>query len=118
LEYVNVPTVSANEAVGGSLLLKIDAEGSELKILSGLSGSHWVNGLICFFEISSPANRQPIYDFLTSQGISLHPQKNCWNPAKAFSDLPGSWREGNCMAFLPTELNKSIHCEFMNTSTT
>lgn len=115
LEYVNVPTVPANAAVDGALLLKIDAEGSEFKILRSLAKSQWEKGLICFFEISSSVNRQPIFDLLSSHGVSLYPQSISWSVASAYTQLPNSWRDGNCMAFMPSDLNNSIYVDFMNT---
>jgi len=114
LELSDVRSIPAHQAVSGSTLLKIDAEGSEFKILSSIKKFQWLNGLICFFEISSPSNRRPIYDLLSSYGVNLYPQNICWMQASSCADLPCTWRDGNCMAFLPSEINMCIYHDFMN----
>lgn len=114
LQELEVSSINADEAVGNCRLCKIDAEGAELQILTSISSKKWDQGLICFFEISTAENREPIFDYLRNIGVSIYTQLICWNEATSFNDLPSTWRDGNCAAFIKSDLNTRIYNEFMN----
>lgn len=113
LEHFKVSTIAGKEAAMGAIALKIDAEGAEFKILRSININQWEQGLICFFEVSRPENRKPIFDLLSDIGVGIYPQSCCWSLAKFFSDLPSTWRDGNCAAFIQTQKNQSIYSDFM-----
>ena len=97
LDCISMPSVPIGELASRSKLVKIDAEGSETEIITAIPRECWDSGLIVFFEISRPAGRQAIFDYANRFDLGIYPQLSSWHPVSTYTDLPSTWREGNCI---------------------
>ncbi|QNJ04573.1 FkbM family methyltransferase [Synechococcus sp. PROS-U-1] len=74
-------------------VVKIDAEGEEVKILTSLSANLFDNS--CFFvEVSSSHNSLLLFDYFKKSNISCYSQKNKWRKIKSSKDMPRSYKDG------------------------
>ena len=77
-------------------LAKIDAEGSEFKILNGVSSGQWDN-LNCLVEITSKEIGFEVLNFTKHQNLKIFSQKISWNEAKSGEDIPHNYKEGSIL---------------------
>ena len=75
-------------------LLKIDAEGSEIDILSVLEKEDFKK-MDVVMEISTLANRKKLWTLKNKFKFNIYTQKKSWQKAINISCLPTSHREGS-----------------------
>ena len=93
LEHFDV-NVKAVRAIAERVdLFKIDAEGHEAVILSGISIDNWKR-VDAFVEIGTAENARLVYDYFDGTGVNIFSQKCGWSQANAFGDMPSSHKEG------------------------
>jgi FkbM family methyltransferase len=94
IEYIDVRTVSAKEAVNGADLLKIDAEGHEAEILRSIPDAQW-SGTDAFVEVGSAKNASEIFSLFHGGEVNLFSQKMGWNRVNRIEEIPSSYKEGS-----------------------
>jgi FkbM family methyltransferase len=94
LKIFKVPVISAKTIVGKYDLYKIDAEGSEIEILSCFSKKHLINSDFVM-EISTKKNQEKFWQRFSKLKINIYSQKNSWKKVLKLSDLPSSHKEGS-----------------------
>jgi len=94
LKKFKVPVISAKSIVGKYDLYKIDAEGSEIEILSCFSKKHLVKSDFVM-EISTKKNKKKFWKRFSKLKINIYSQKNSWKKVLKLSDLPSSHKEGS-----------------------
>ena len=75
-------------------LIKIDAEGSEYKIIKSFSNTNF-NKTDFIMEISTNENRKKIWSLIKKLKLKVFSQKNSWKKIKKINDLPSSHLEGS-----------------------
>ena len=94
LEKFEVDVVSINDFTLNVDLIKLDAEGEELKILQGIAANTW-DHLDIIAEVGSEHNGQEILDHLESIDVKVYAQKLEWERVKSSSGMPTSYKEGS-----------------------
>jgi len=74
-------------------LMKIDAEGHEMVILSALPIEAW-NRVDAFVEVGSSENARSIFFHFERSGVNIYSQKRGWDRVKRLEDMPTSYKEG------------------------
>jgi FkbM family methyltransferase len=86
------------EAAAGHLawadLAKIDIEGHEATLLTGLPTETW-RSTDAMLEIGSEANAQKIFEYFKGSDVNLFAQKIGWRRVTSVSDMPTSHRDGS-----------------------
>jgi FkbM family methyltransferase len=75
-------------------LAKIDIEGHEAALLTGLPPDTW-RSTDAILEVGSEGNAQQIFAHLNGSGVNMFAQKIGWKRATSASDLPTSHRDGS-----------------------
>ena len=94
IEEFTVDVVNASSLSEGFDLFKIDAEGSEIDVLTGLDAG-------CFersdfvLELSTEESRRDFWELRSALDLTAYSQKNSWRPVSEISELPNSHREGS-----------------------
>lgn len=94
VEEFAVDVVNASSLSDGFDLFKIDAEGSEIDVLTGLD-------VDCFersdfiLELSTDESRREFWELRSALDLTAYSQKNSWRPVSEISELPNSHREGS-----------------------
>ncbi len=94
LKEIQVEVVDINKVLKPKSVVKIDAEGSEYKILSAVDFDA-AKDLVFLVEISDADSRELLWSFFSKKGINMYSQKKSWLPALCPEDLPSNWREGS-----------------------
>lgn len=94
LEEIQVEVIDVNKVLKPSSIVKIDAEGSEFKILNAINFDE-VKDLIFLVEISDVDSRNLLWSLFSKRNIKMYSQKKAWQPAIISEDLPSNWREGS-----------------------
>lgn len=94
LEKFEVDVVSISDYSLNADLIKLDAEGEELKILQGIDAYSWDN-LDIIAEVGSEQNGQEILDHLEGIDVKVYAQKLKWERVKSSSEMPTSYKEGS-----------------------
>jgi len=97
LDYFDVCVKSIEEYFDQADYMKIDAEGSEAKIITAIEPNRW-STCDAFVEIGSAKNAQDIYRHFMGSNINLFSQKNNWRTVQHLSHLPTHHSEG--LAFI------------------
>ena len=75
-------------------MIKIDAEGSEYKILNAIDFNK-IQNCVFFIEISNMESRNRIWELSCLKKLNLKSQKIGWKKPSNSSELPDSWRDGS-----------------------
>ncbi len=94
LETFTVKTEAAAKHLAWADLAKIDIEGHEAALLTGLPLNTW-DTTDAVVEIGSAENAQAIFDYFAGSPVKLYAQKIGWNQVTQLSDMPTSYREGS-----------------------
>jgi FkbM family methyltransferase len=94
LKEIQVEVMDINKVLKPKSVVKIDAEGSEYKILSAINYDV-VKDLIFLVEISDADSRGLLWSLFSKKEIKMYSQKKSWLPALGPEDLPSNWREGS-----------------------
>lgn len=94
LEKFEVNVVNIADYSSSVDLIKLDAEGEELKILQGIDANSW-DHLDIIAEVGSEHNGQEILDHLESIDVKVYAQKLEWERVKSSSGMPTSYKEGS-----------------------
>jgi len=95
LEEFNVDVVPVGSINLSESIIKVDAEGSEYRILSSIDYEKLSNSIF-FVEVSDLKSRSALWDFFKAKdGVLLKSQKNGWKKVLQEDDLPANWREGS-----------------------
>ena len=81
-------------------LAKIDIEGHESAVLTGLPHSTW-QSTDAILEVGSDENAHSIFDYFKKSDVKLFSQKIGWRQVTALTDMPTSHRDGSL--FLTTK---------------
>jgi FkbM family methyltransferase len=94
LDRFTVEVQSFADAVTGADLVKVDAEGHEVVILTSLSKGGWAS-LDALVEVGTPQNAAELFAHFQAIGVLLYAQKSGWARVTRLSDMPTSHREGS-----------------------
>lgn len=94
LEKFEVDVVSIIDYTLNVDLIKLDAEGEELKILQGIDANSW-DHLDIIAEVGSEHNGQEILDHLECIDVKVYAQKLEWERVTSSSGMPTSYKEGS-----------------------
>jgi hypothetical protein len=75
-------------------LAKIDIEGHEAALLSGLPHETW-HSTDAVLEVGSEANAHQIFDYFKGSSVNLFAQKIGWRRVTSVADMPVSHRDGS-----------------------
>lgn len=90
-----VDCVDINELIRDIDFIKLDAEGAEGKILTGISPSYF-DKIDIMAEISTIDNANIVFEFYNSlNSFNIFSQKTGWQRVNCLEDLPTSHREGS-----------------------
>ena len=84
-------------------LAKIDIEGHEAALLSGLPPETW-RSTDAILEVGSEANAQQIFAHLNGSGVNMFAQKIGWKRVASASDIPTSHRDGSLFLTSKSEM--------------
>lgn len=93
LEHFEVELVSFSELLSGIDYIKIDAEGSESKILTSVD-PELLTSIDCFVEVGSQRNAKLIFDHFQHSCIHMFSQKAGWHRVSELSQVPTHHSEG------------------------
>ena len=102
LEVFKVKLEGAGPHLAWADLAKIDIEGHEAALLTGLPYDTW-NTTDAVLEIGTEVNAKKIFSYFESSPVNMFAQKIGWQKASKFSDMPTSHRDGSL--FLSTKPN-------------
>lgn len=88
-----VKTISGKKLRNKYDLIKIDAEGSEVDILSTFSKKNF-KSTDFLIEISSLKNRDEIWKLIKKYKLKAYTQKNYWKKVSKIENLPINYKEG------------------------
>ncbi len=94
LKKYKVDVINSNKLIGKYDLIKIDAEGSEIDILSSL-GLREIKKIDLIVEITTKENRDLFWKYFCKNGVIVYSQKSSWNKVTKLDDLPKSYKEGS-----------------------
>ena len=94
LEKFDVDVVSIDDYLENVDLIKLDAEGEELKILQGIDSHSW-DHLDIIAEVGSEQNAKKILDYLEGIDVKVYAQKLEWKRVISPSGMPTSYKEGS-----------------------
>jgi FkbM family methyltransferase len=93
-EEFSVDVIDAATLSKGFDLFKIDAEGSEVDVLSRIRATAYETSDF-ILEISTEESRREFWELKLSREFSAYSQKNSWQEVKEIHELPMSHREGS-----------------------
>ena len=93
LERFDVNVEAAQEHLAWADLAKIDIEGHEAALISGLPADTWqtTDALV---EVGTEQNAQIVFDHLSGTDANMFAQISGWNRVTDLSDMPTSHRDG------------------------
>ncbi len=94
LDVFKVKIEAAQPHLEWADLAKIDIEGHEADLLSGLPLSTWEN-TDAIVEVGTEANAKVVFDRFSGSAVNLFAQKISWGMVSSVSDIPTSHREGS-----------------------
>lgn len=103
LEVFEVQAVSVASAVAGKDLVKMDVEGLEADLLTGLDAGHFASlDLVC--EIGTKVNAEIILSHFEGTGVNLFSQKTGWKRVSDLDAMPGAHAEGSLFISISDEM--------------
>jgi FkbM family methyltransferase len=75
-------------------LAKIDIEGHESDLITGLPSQIWLD-TDAVLEVGTPENAATIYNYLIDTEVKMFSQKSGWSQVKELADMPTSHHEGS-----------------------
>ena len=94
VEEFPVDVVDAASLACGFDLFKIDAEGSEVDILSSLKPESFDKSDF-ILELSTESSRREFWELLSALSLNAYSQINSWRPVTQIDQLPTSHRQGS-----------------------
>lgn len=94
VETFTVRTEAAAKHLAWADLAKIDIEGHEAALLTGLPLSTW-DDCDAVVEVGTAENAAAIFDYFAGSAVKLYAQKIGWGQVTQLSDMPTSYREGS-----------------------
>jgi FkbM family methyltransferase len=94
LDFFNVSVKHIGRCISGHRFAKIDAEGAEARILSGIPRGQW-DSFDVVLEVGSRANAESIFRMVGDHGLSAFSQKTGWEIVQDAQDIPRSYMEGS-----------------------
>jgi len=94
LERFEVDVVDISDYSSSVDLIKLDAEGEELKILQGIDVNSW-DHLDIIAEVGSEHNGERILEHLESIDVRVYAQILGWERVNSSSRMPTSYKEGS-----------------------
>lgn len=91
---IKVKVINSKTLASRFDLIKIDAEGSEYKIIKSFSNTNF-SKTDFIMEISTNENRKKIWKLIKKLKLKVFSQKNSWKKIKKINDLPSSHLEGS-----------------------
>jgi FkbM family methyltransferase len=93
-ELFEVKLEAAGPHLAWADLAKIDIEGHEAALLTGLPPETW-RSTDAVLEVGSEANAQQIFAYLNGSGVNMFAQKIGWKQVTSAGDMPTSHRDGS-----------------------
>ena len=94
IDVIKVQTKNINEYINNaSMLVKIDAEGHEAKIMTSLTKKNFLKADF-LIECNNLENSKTIFDLVQKNKIKCYSQKKNWKLCKSIKDLPKNYKEG------------------------
>lgn len=84
-------------------LAKIDIEGHEAALLTGLPHDTW-RSTDAVVEIGTEGNAEEIFDYFKSSSVNLFAQKVGWQRVSSLADMPTSHRDGSLFLTSKSEM--------------
>ena len=75
-------------------LAKIDIEGHEAALITGLPPETWLD-TDAVMEIGTSVNAAEIYEYLSGTDVQMFSQKRGWKRVEQFADMPTTHRDGS-----------------------
>ena len=94
LDRFEVTVTAAAPHLAWADLAKIDIEGHEAKLITGLPSQTWLN-TDALVEVGTFENAQAIYKYLIDTDVKMFSQKSGWSQVEGPADIPTSHREGS-----------------------
>lgn len=94
LDRFEVELEAAAEHLAWADLAKIDIEGHEAALVTGLPAETW-EATDAVLEVGTPDNAEAIFRHLGGTRINLLAQKCGWGPVSKLADMPTSHRDGS-----------------------
>jgi FkbM family methyltransferase len=94
LDRFEVTVTAAAPHLAWADLAKIDIEGHEAELITGLPSQTWLE-TDAVVEVGTSENAQAIYKFLIDTDVKMFSQKTGWDQVVEPSDMPTSHREGS-----------------------
>lgn len=93
-EVFEVKLEAAGPHLAWADLAKIDIEGHEAALLTGLPHDTW-KSTDAVLEVGTEANADQIFDYFKNSGVNMFAQKIGWKRVSSLSDMPTSHRDGS-----------------------
>jgi FkbM family methyltransferase len=103
LERFAVKVEAAAPHLAWADLAKIDIEGHEGVLITGLPPNTWV-ATDAVLEIGTPDNAALVFEHLSGSEINMFAQKTGWRRVMSLADMPTSHREGSLFISSKTEM--------------
>ena len=94
VEEFSVSVVDSASLASGFDLFKIDAEGSEIDILSSLKPESFDTSDF-ILELSTEISRRDFWELLSAQNLNAYSQMNSWRLVTQIDELPTSHKQGS-----------------------
>lgn len=94
LETFSVAVEAAEPHLRWADFAKIDIEGLEATLISGLPKDIWLS-TDAMMEVGTAENAAVIFDYLHASDVNMFSQKTNWSKVEKVEDLPTSHREGS-----------------------
>ena len=94
LDIFEVEITDATPHLAWADLAKIDIEGHEANLVTGLPPEIWLT-TDAVMEIGTSKNAEAIYEHLSETNVQMFSQKCGWDRVKQLADMPKSHREGS-----------------------
>ena len=95
LTEFRVNTIGIQDSIKDTDFQKIDVEGLELEILSGLGSKSEVRNLNAFVEVGSKDNAKGNFDWAESLDLNIYSQKINWKKITRHRQMPNSYKQGS-----------------------
>ncbi len=103
LERFDVEIEAAAEHLAWADLAKIDIEGHEAALLTGLTPETWAT-TDAIMEVGTEENAKAIYDYLAGGPINMFSQLKSWGRVESLADMPTSHRDGSLFISSKSEM--------------
>ncbi|WP_448951173.1 FkbM family methyltransferase [Labrys neptuniae] len=103
LEHFQVQVEAASPNLAWADLAKIDIEGHEGVLITGLPPEIWTNA-DAILEIGTAENARLVFEHLADSSVNLFSQKTGWARVVSLGDMPTSHREGSLFLSTKSEM--------------